>query len=354
MFPTWRRERHTFLVLLLLTASLAFIAVMAYGREMKTGTGPAPISGAFAERLTSRYGLGREDLVAIRGGGTVVRLLETSDPSELAILGVLRIDRPATVILDGLVRLDLAVRGNDRRAVVFSDPPVVADLDGLSLAPDVTERLADCKPGDCVMKLPRVDMARFRDTIDWRAADASGRANTLFRTMLHGYLQIYREGGGRALPLLDDKKGQVDLEAEFRGILDRSALAELSPVVAEQFATFPSPPPPDLDSVFFWTREKMGPRYVSSLRHCIAHRDTADVWHVAATRLIYANHFFRAELELAVVVPREDGGSYLLRVDRARIDPLAGVAKLGRGKVQDGAKESMSAELQSIRAVLSR
>ena len=145
----------------------------------------------------------------------------------------------------------------------------------------------------------------------------------------------------------------MDLEKRFQALLANSILREFDAEMSAYLAGFPMPAPAGIESVFFWSRKKLGPRYVASLHHrCLRASEGAGAWSVVATRRVYANHFFQASLDLAVVIPLEDGGAYLLRMDRARVDPLTGLAKLGQGKLKETLRKGLAAELEAARSAL--
>ncbi|MBC8367515.1 hypothetical protein H8E52_08900 [bacterium] len=333
--------------------------VEAYPLVSQPITGPpkvaeAPIPGALQELLILHFDFAPANIQTVRRGDYAVKILDGADSSELIAMGVLRIDATPTTILEALRQATLPpFAGMDFQAALFSRTPALSDLKDLTLAPDVIAGIASCKAGDCIFKLPAADMARFRNQISWKAPDAGAQANTIFRELLLQYLVAYQKGGGQALPRIDDKKEQLNLEAVFQGLLARSLLRDLDLGLSTYLDDFPTSNQTGIESTFFWSRKKLGPRYVASLHHRgLRVENGPEGWSFVATRRIYANHFFQAGLDLAVVIPREDGGSYLLRVDHARVDALTGVAKLGRGKLKQTVREGLAAELEAIRAAL--
>ena len=347
-------SRSLALILLVCVTVAGWGLAAAQNPPRKPAAAQAVLPDSLGRLLVSRFALAQTDLASLRQGAPFVKVMDGADSAELIVVGVLRLDADRAKVAAGLRRVDIpAAAGPDEQWGRFGSPPAAGDLAAAILAPEVIAELSTCEPGDCIIKLPASDMARFRDRIDWNAPDAAKQANALFRGLLLQYLQAYQTGGGKALPRIDDKKIPVDLEDEFQTLLKASLLGSLDAGLAAYLGGYPRPLPDGTEAVFYWSRNRMGPRFVTELRHrCLREGVGPGDWSVAATRQIYANHFFRATLELAVVVPVNGGGCYLLRTDRARVDPLTGVAKLGRGKLKEMVRGGMVAELESIRAAL--
>src|SRR5262245_4959232 len=90
-------------------------------------------------------------------GEVIVRVLPASD-GEIGVFAAARLDADAETLVawvNAIARLKkspyvLMIRR-------FSDPPVLADLKGLTLDDDDLNAIRDCRPGDCELKLAADD-----------------------------------------------------------------------------------------------------------------------------------------------------------------------------------------------------
>ena len=80
----------------------------------------------------------------------------------------------------------------------FSSPPVLHDLDALTITKDDLD-LRDCRVGDCDVRLPAEAIGRFQREINWTAADADAQAAVLFKRILYEDVRTYVSGGRRRL-----------------------------------------------------------------------------------------------------------------------------------------------------------
>jgi hypothetical protein len=243
----------------------------------------------------------------------------------------------------------------------FSNPPQVQDLQGLTLAEIDRDLLKECVPGKCGVKLDAATIERLRNEVDWSAPDAAAHAATLLKKLLVAYVQAYRQGGTDAMGVIVDGKQPKALSDEFRALLGNSPfLYEYLPEFSKYLQDYPQEKLPGAEDLFFWMKDTLGPKPVTSVQHATFHRAPGPgVRLLLAYKQIYASHFYNAGLELtaAVDVPDAAGkpGFYLLSLVRTRIDPPTGMlAGVVLGKVRGGIEQGVAEKLQRAKELVER
>src|SRR6266545_1445689 len=97
-------------------------------------------------------------------------------------------------------------------AAVERGEPVVKVLEARN-SRDVGE-MRDCKPGDCVVKLPATDMRRIHDQMNWSAPapELQAQLSAYARRRLVEYVTDYRTRGDSAMAIYDDR-GNLNVHA---------------------------------------------------------------------------------------------------------------------------------------------
>jgi len=147
-------------------------------------------------------------LEAIERGEPVVKVLETRDRRDVALFGIITAPRTREGYFRALRDFPASLRSSTRPHFgIFSTPAGEADVAELTVtARDVAE-MKDCKPGDCVAKLPATDMRRIHDETNWSApaADVQAQLSSYARRRLVEYVTDYRRRGDSAMALYDDR-----------------------------------------------------------------------------------------------------------------------------------------------------
>lgn len=265
------------------------------------------------------------------GGEVVVRTLP-GHGHEVTVFAasVLRADPEA------LVHWTRAIAALKKSAFVigtrrFSEPPVLDDLDALTLDPSDVEALRTCEEGDCPVKLAAGEIARLRAVGRAPGPETNAAVQQAFRTVVLARLYRYRAEGLQGLPpYVDSSKPVLPAEA-FGALLARSPyIARNAPSLADWLERFPQVECPDVESFFYWSKEHFG-----------AGKRVISVTHVAIVRVndrlrspavivvgkqIFATHYFDSGISLTVVLRGSpDGPNYLAYVNRSDLDILGGV-----------------------------
>ena len=237
----------------------------------------------------------------------------------------------------------------------FHTPPALSDLEGLTLEEGDFNAARQCKPGDCDLKLARSSMDRIGRELDWKAPDARARATQLMKQMLVDYVAAYQRGGTAEMATYADNAQPLDTPAEFRKVLAASPyLLQYSPELKRSLEEWPQDKAAGTEDLFYWAKDKFGPKPSIAIYHLTLWRDPADPARAAvASKQIYASHYFQAGLDLTALVdaPKPPGGFYLVDLYRARIDPPTGMLSgVLLGKIRGGIEQGVAERLREAKA----
>ena len=326
-------------------------------------SGPAtPAQGETAHRYLSRtFGLSSADLRSLDERRAFSSTLSVTDPREVGTLGIIRMAVTAEFYATQLA--DIATFKRSEAVVqigTFSKPPHLDDVRDLTLDDGDIRNLRRCRVDDCDVQLPADLIERFRTTIDWNAPDATARANSMMRAALVDLVTRYRKAGGDALVLYADEKERVAVAAEFRDLVEseRRVLPQFPKL--RQYLLTPTAPLAGAGSdVIYWSKEKAGSRRVLTVTHLTILRTTSatPTAYVAASKQLYANHYFDASLGLTVLVAADAASpsTYVVYMNRSRVDTFGGLfGGVARRIVRLRARSTVSELLPRLRTRLER
>ncbi len=308
----------------------------------------------FQNLLQTQMNISEANLASLERGEAVTKLLKTRAKKEIAAFGILRVNAPGDLFIEKFRDIaDFKKSATVLQIGKFSNPPSLADLNGLTLDPCCLEAIRNCTSGDCDMKMSAEMMARFRQELNPSAADYQDRANALARRMLFDYLKAYLQTGNAALIEYRDEKNAVRLADEYRSLLDQSRfLADYAPEFYKYLEEFPKASSPNVEDFIYWSKEKFGLNPVLSLTHVVIYKrvlgDSTEV--LIASKQLYANHYFDGSLGLGVFVEGSQGpatsGSYMMYLNRSRADALQGwflgiKRSLVGGRVREGLAKNL-------------
>src|SRR4030095_15827249 len=174
---------------------------------------------AFHKALRQPPSCTNEALGVLQQGQIVARLLPAKDKREVAVCGVVGLKVPPDVFLQ-FTRDNVAQQNN--RAILqigkFSNPPVIEDLQGLTLDKRDIEDLKQCAVNDCDLKMSAAMIERMRKEVDWTNPEYPVQATLVFRQMLLDYLRDYQARGSNALMKYSDREDGVHLAEEQRSL----------------------------------------------------------------------------------------------------------------------------------------
>ncbi|MGH7671652.1 MAG: hypothetical protein ACREMC_02045 [Gemmatimonadales bacterium] len=314
--------------------------------------------------LRQSIGVDSAQLAAAERGEAVVKVLETQGRRDIAIFGIVTIAVARDAYTGQLRDFQNALRTPTRsRFGIFGDPATAADVQAVTIAGRDVADMKDCRPGDCVVKLPATDIRRIREELDWSAADLQAQVNAYARRRLVEYVTDYRARGDSAMAVYDDR-GNLNVRASdaFAALLAESPYVYQNvPSLGHYLASYPRSALAGASEVLFWSEDVL-PRLrpILSVTHQVVFTppELPEVTLVAAKQ-IYANHYFEAAVDLTCVVERQgsDGrpGSYVLALRRYRFDnlPSGGLLNI-RGRAIGALRDQMLADLRRQKATAER
>jgi hypothetical protein len=334
----------------MLTRIQCLLCILLVSFGASTTLGQASIAD-FQKTLTEKAGFRATDFNSLQLNQPVVRLAPASEKREIAVTGLVNINAGADEFLR-LYRDSMLRKSNAAILEIgsFGLQPTLGDLQSLTLETEDIEDLKECIAGDCQVKLSAAMIDRFRKEIDWAAPDYQIKATDLFRQMLFEYIKDYRARGEAALIQYHDKRDQVSLAEEQRGLSSASSYIN-------DFLANPNAGLQLLDEAIVWSKIKFGLKPVIAVNHISIYKrdNTIGPQVLIASKQLYANHYFNASLALTafVSVPEVTNGGYLVYENRSRADGLEGpFAKLKRGAVEKKALESLRGILEHSKASL--
>ncbi len=307
--------------------------------------------------LRRSIGLDSAQLAAVERGTAVVKVIDTKNPRDVAMFGIIAADVPRQVYVGHLQDFPNSLRTPTRtRFGIFRDPATAADVEALVVDPDDVSEVKDCYPDHCKIKLPATDMKRLREEIDWSAADPQAQVNAYARQRLVEYVTDYRTRGDTAMVVYDNR-GNVRASSAFAALLGESPYVfEYVPSFHGYLATYPRTKLDGASEVLFWSEDRL-PRLkpILSVTHLVVYAppELPGVTLVAGKQ-IYADHYFEAGFDLTTVIDRVTGatqsGIYLILLRRSRFDDLpTGLFNI-RGKVIGKLRDQMRADLDREKA----
>lgn len=315
------------------------------------------------EFLKANAHFSESELRDLAAGKPVAKMLDKQSKNEVAGVGAIRIHVPREFFISEFEDIVRYKKSQVRPAPAigkFSAPPLLADLEGLTLQPEEIESLRNCRSGECGVKLPAEAIARIRDEMR-SVRDPKESANRLFREFLLRRVRNYLQSGDAALAPYDDKGSPVSLASGFRQLLAQAPyLSRHAPRLAACLDRFPQCDP-KVKSFLYWAKEKFrrGLQPVISVTQVmIVHEGTsADGWTWEASKQLYANHYMECSLGLTLLVAasgeQNKPALYFVYLNRSRSDVLSGVtASVMRGFVQGGVNEAMIERLQRVRKLM--
>jgi len=314
-----------------------------------TGALAQTSTAEFQRILSEKAAFAPADFAAVEQGQTIVKLIPITDKREVAVSGIVTLRTSAEKFLWSY--LDSMTRQNNQTVLEagrFGNAPSVADLQQLTLDPRDVEDLKECATGDCQIKLSAKMIERFRNEVNWQAADYQAQATQLLKTMLVEYVTDYVARGPAALIEYNDKRDVVRLADEQQALSSASGyLNDLlrAPQSGRQL----------VEDAIIWSKVKFGLKPVLVVNHVKAYKfeggDGPQV--LVSSNQIYANHYFTSSLALAALVNVPGATPYMVYENRSRTDSLFGpFSKIKRGVIEKKSVAGLKSILENSKSRL--
>ena len=329
--------------------SLTFLTVAL----LQAAQSPAQAPPSLTRFLQQSIGFDQAQLAAVQRGEAVVKVLDARDRRDVVVFGITTTGVSRTAFLQRARDIPNSLRSPSRTQLgVFGSPPSPADLAAFTVNARDVEEMKDCKPGDCVVKLPAADMRRIRDQIDWSAplADRQAQLTAFARRRLAEYVTDYRTRGDSAMAIYDDR-GNLHVrasEAFAAQVAESPYMYQNVPSLASYLASYPRGSLPGATEVIYWSEDAL-PRLrpILSITHLVIYEPQELPYAaIVAAKQIYANHYFETALDVTAALDRPAGGSYVLVLRRFRFDNLPGGILNIRGKAIGALRDQLLADLR--------
>jgi len=303
--------------------------------------------------LQENIGFTADQLATVERGDAVVKVLDARDRRDVVVFGIITIPRGREEYVHALRNFASSLRTPSRTQLgIFSSPATASDVAAVVINSRDVAEIKNCKPGDCVVKLPAADMQRLHAEIDWSAPAAAVQTqlSAYARRRLVEYVTDYRRRGDSAMAIYDDR-GNLNVHASeaFAAQLAESPYVyKTVPSLQNYLANYPRGSLPDgADEILFWSEDVL-PRLrpILSVTHLVVYTPPElPGMTLAAAKQIYADHYFEAAVEFAAVVDRNPG-SYVVVLRRYRFDNLPGGILNIRGRAINALRDQLALDLK--------
>jgi hypothetical protein len=338
MSTSTRGPRHVAGLLAMPVALVILVVVW----QAPSRTSARSLPPAFERYLAAVVEPSSADRRRLDNGDLVTKVLQSQDSEQVSVFGAIWINAPTRAYVQAIRNIETWEQGKSfhitRR---ISAPPQLEDFDRLRLSPALIEDLHACRLDSCDVKLDADTIEAFRTGVNWSSPERRATAEGLMRRFLHGYTTAYLTGGNERLAVFRDKATPISMADEFRTMVDNMPmLTSYMPDVRRYLLDFPSAPLPGASSFLYWQETEFGLKPTIRVSHMMIRERPEDV--VMASKMIYANHYFRSALELRLLLPdpARGPGFWLISVVTSRTDGMTGFTGLFvRRRVRSEARE---------------
>lgn len=315
---------------------------------------PSQQPGTLTRFLQQSIGLDRAQLAAFERGEPVAKVLDATDRRDVVVFGIVTSTTTRPAFARHARDFAQSLRAPTRTQLgLFANPAGAADVAAFTLnTRDVTE-MKNCRPGDCVVKLPATDMQRIHDQTNWSASPTALQAqlSAFARRRMVEYVTDYRTRGDSALAVYDDR-GNMNVrssEAFAAQVAESPYMYQNVPSLTAYLSAYPRGTLPGAAEVVYWSEDAL-PRLrpILSITHLVVY-DPPELpgATIVAAKQIYANHYFETALDVTCAIERPGGtGSYVLVLRRYRFDNLPGGILNIRGKAIGALRDQLLADLR--------
>ena len=303
------------------------------------------------EFLQHSIGFDAKQLAAVERSEPVVKVLETRDRRDVALFGIITAPIGHEQYVRALRDFPTSLRTPNRTQLgIFSNPATESDVAAVTVNSRDVGDMKNCKPGDCVVKLPATDMQSIHEQMNWSAPDLQAQLSAYARRRLVEYVTDYRRRGDSAMAIYDDR-GNLNVrssEAFAAQLAESPYVYETVPSLQNYLATYPRGSlPAGAAEILFWSEDVL-PRLrpILSVTHLIVYTPPElPTVTLAAAKQIYADHYFETAVELTCIVDRNPG-IYLLVLRRYRFDNLPGGILNIRGRAIGALRDQLTLDLR--------
>ncbi len=286
--------------------------------------------------LLKQIRLSQKQLTVIQADECIVNALPTEKREEIAIFGIVHIEVSPEYFLERFRNITKFESGTGvLQSGTFSTPPVLSDISALKWEGDDLKNLKECKPNDCIVRLPGGSLSQLQKQIDWNSNKAIDQANNLIRRLSVEYVMSYQSRGDNALTeYINDGQRISVREGLHQLLLNSNYLHSYVPELVSYLRNFPNEKNPYAENFFYWQKADFGLQPVIRFNHVVIFqvKNSSHISYVIASKILYANHYFRDGLELRSLIPDAPNdhskGFYFLVLNRSHVDGMTGLRGL--------------------------
>ena len=317
---------------------------------LQVAASPTPRPAQLTRFLEQSIGLDTAQLAAVERGEPVAKVLEARDRRDIALFGIITVPRTREAFARAARDFPAALRTPNRTQLgIFDTPATERDVAALAVTSRDAAEMKDCKPGDCVVKLPAAEMQQIRAQTNWSAPDLQAQLSAYARRRLVEYVNNYRARGDSAMVVYDDRGNLTVRSSEaFAAQLAESPYVYANvPSLQQYLSAYPHESLPGGSEIVYWSEDVL-PRLrpILSVTHHVVYTppELPGITLVAAKQ-IYANHYFETAIDLTCAVER-GSGIYLLVLRRFRFDNLPGGILNIRGRAINALRDQLVLDLK--------
>lgn len=326
----------------LATMLVALVACVVVWSEPLRSSEPA-LPAAFERYLETVVRPSYAERHRLVSGEAVTKLLDSESSQQVSVFGAVWVNAPMHRYVQAIRDIETWEQGKSfhitRR---ISSPPRLEDFDELRLTGALVNDLRVCRVGSCEVKLDARTIEAFRTGIDWSSPNWHASAEALMRRFVFDYTTAYLTGGNSRLAVFRDRAMPIAMTTEFRAMVDdMPMLTSYMPAVRHYLLNYPQASLPGATSFLYWQETEFGLKPTIRVSHLTIRENPEDV--VIASKMIYANHYFRSALELRLLLPdpARGPGFWLVTVVTSRTDGMTGftglfVRRRVRSEARDG------------------
>lgn len=187
----------------------------------------------------------------------------------------------------------------------FSNPPVLADVQRMTLDAADIAHLKSCRPSDCDLRVGGAAVTKVRAAVDWNGPDPAGQVNTLLRQSAVDYVAAYLKTGDEALITYDSSAKPVSLKQQWQGLMQGSQyFQQTNPALRDYLSQYPRQKLAGATDILYWVNEVYtGLKPVISIVHAVVYDAPGQPDRtVIMQKQLYASHYYDGSLALAVAI----------------------------------------------------
>ena len=328
------------------------LMTIAAAHPIATGQADPPANGAGLSDLVQ---FSPAELQALKSGQMVSKILDSNSDQEVAVAGAVWIDAPVSKGVQAMKDIEHLERGNGFLVTKrISNPPRLEDFSALELPEEDVKDLKKCRPGDCDVKLGEDAINRINMEIDWSKPTATADLNKLMRQLSLEYVTAYQRGGNKELAVYRSKKRPASVAEEFTAMIgEMRALRQREPALHQYLLNYPKARLPNATSFFYWHKVDFGLKPTIRINHVVITETPQRA--IAATKQIYASHYFLTALEIRELTPDPSRGQgfWFVDVSRGRSSSLAGTkGKIIRGRAEKESLKGLDEGMEATKSLL--